>query len=521
VTRAKENVVDGKRIYPLSVCHYGNTIIYVSLAIYFFFIPFVLIILCLDDPGLKGGGIPNVAFSLHKRLSPRFEKWAKRRVKLGLAEDLSVKQIAATEWPLFGSVFYLWATEALQEAWEQDKSLCPVEPKAYACGAIESATALVADPSHANWVREHWGDDYLEKENLFYRMLLISGLTSYQKLSGETKYETLLRSQVESLANELDQSPYGLLDDYPGQCYPVDILPAIAAIRRADAVLGTDHTEFTARAIRGFQGTRLDEDTGLPAYFVDSKTGCAKDAARGVGLSFMLIWAPELWPGTARDWYTKYEEQFWQEGRWMAGFREYSKDIDVGWFVFNDVDAGPIVGGYGVAASAFGIGAARTMGRFDHAYILAAQAIAGSWPLPDGILLVPRVLSNMSDAPYLGEAALLFALTRMPVGDANITGPGRLPAFVYIVPCLYLGLGIFLLAAAMLSHKHRQKQILRMRFPFEKTQLIIWMGLVIIGMAVTIGYRLDIGILLILLAQLLPRGFVKKTLKEKVNVTSK
>jgi hypothetical protein len=235
----------------------------------------------------------------------------------------------------------------------------------------------------------------------------------------------------------------------------------------------------------------------------------------------MLIWAPELWPGTARDWYTKYEEQFWQEGRWMAGFREYSKDIDVGWFVFNDVDAGPIVGGYGVAASAFGIGAARTMGRFDHAYILAAQAIAGSWPLPDGILLVPRVLSNMSDAPYLGEAALLFALTRMPVGDANITGPGRLPAFVYIVPCLYLGLGIFLLAAAMLSHKHRQKQILRMRFPFEKTQLIIWMGLVIIGMAVTIGYRLDIGILLILLAQLLPRGFVKKTLKEKVNVTSK
>jgi len=28
----------------------------------------------------------------------------------------------------------------------------------------------------------------------------------------------------------------------------------------------------------------------------------------------------------------------------------------------NDVDAGPVVGGYGVAASAFGVGAARVMG---------------------------------------------------------------------------------------------------------------------------------------------------------------
>jgi len=205
----------------------------------------------------------------------------------------------------------------------------------------------------------------------------------------------------------------------------------------------------------------------------------------------------------------------------MAGFREYSKDIDVGWFVFNDVDAGPIVGGYGVAASAFGIGAARAMGRFEHAYILAAQAIAGSWLLPNRILLVPRILSNLSDAPYLGEAALLFALTRMPVGDAHITGPGKLPLFVYIVPCLYLGLGIFLLAAAMFSHKRRRKQILRMRYPLERTQLIIWMCLVIMGMSISIGYRLDIGLLLILSAQLLPRGFVRKILEEKVTVASR
>jgi hypothetical protein len=103
-----------------------------------------------------------------------------------------------------------------------------------------------------------------------------------------------------------------LLDDYPGQCYPVDIVPAIAAIRRADSVLGTDHAEFVERAVRGFEDTRLDENTGLPGYVVNSRTGKMLDSARGVDMSYMLIWAPQVWPQTARNWYDKYEKQFWQ-----------------------------------------------------------------------------------------------------------------------------------------------------------------------------------------------------------------
>ncbi len=496
---------------PLSICHNGNTIIFISLAIYFFFSPFILSIIYLKDTGLKTNKMPKITYYLHHRLSQRYEKWATKRVKSGLAGNLSTEQIAATEWPVFGSVFYLWASEALQQAFDEDPALASAAPKDYAKGAIEAAAALIADPNHATWVKEHWGDDYLEEENLFYRMLLISGLTSYQKLSGNRKYEPLLRNQIESLANKLDESPFGLLDDYPGQCYPVDILPAIAAIRRADTVLGTDHTEFAARAIRGFQETRLDNETGLPAYFVSSKTGKAMDSARGVGLSFMLIWAPELWPETALDWYEKYEQQFWQDGTLFSGFREYSKDIDTGWFVFNDVDAGPIIRGYGIAASAFGIGAARAMGRFDHAWPLAAQALVCSWPLPNGTLLTPRILSNMSDAPYLGEAALLFALTRMPVGDVEIKQANTLPKLVYIVPCVFLALGFLQFFSAAVSHRRRTRKISAKHYPFEKIQLIIWAALIISGIIIIIFHRPEIGVLLLLTAQFLPKGFIKQS----------
>jgi len=489
----------------LTLCVIINAVVMVLLSLYALLIPAAMLICDLRDPGLYSAEIPRCAFRWHRALSPKYEKWARGRVESGAATKLTTENISGTEWPVFGSVFYLWATEALQQAFHENPTLAPSSPRSYARGAIEAAAAMVADPNHANWVKEHWGEAYLQKENLFYRMLLISGLTSYQKITRHIRYEALLRSQVKSLARELDESPYGLLDDYPGQCYPVDILPAIAAIRRADAVLGTDHAAFAARAVRGFQEARRDEDTGLPAYMVDSRTGRAKDSARGVGLSFMLIWAPELWPDVARDWYTKYERQFWQQGRWLAGFREYPRDIDVGWLAFDDVDAGPVVGGYGAAACAFGVGAARAMGRFDHAYPLAAQAIVGSWPLPDGTLLGPRVLSNLSDAPYLGEAAVLFALTRKPVGLNVTAGRESLPWFVYAGILLGLSFGASEALAALRKARRWHKHEARLSVPFATAQVALWWALMICALLTWFMLSIPIGLILLLTAQLIPR----------------
>jgi len=54
---------------------------------------------------------------------------------------------------------------------------------------------------------------------------------------------------------------------------------------------------------------------------------------------------------------------------------------------------------HGVAASAFGVGAARKNGRFDRAFPLAAEMLATVGELPNGVLAIPRLLSNLSDAP--------------------------------------------------------------------------------------------------------------------------
>jgi hypothetical protein len=482
----------------LRVLVYGNAVVLLVVAIYFFVWPAGILIQALNDPGLRAGQVPRFTFGWHRSLSERFERWALSRVGSGRAATLSEHDVSGTEWPMFGSVFYLWATETLQETWEKDRPPMSESPAQYARGAIEA----VADPNHATWVKNYWGGDYLKHENLFYRMLLISGLTSYQKLSGNPRYEALLRDQVESLASEIDESPVGLLDDYPGSCYPVDVIAAIAAIQRADSVLGTDHTAFARRAVRAFEGARLDPECQLPAYVVDSKTGEHLESARGVGISFMLIWAQELWPDTARQWYERYQEHFWQEGWLLAGFREFpGNGAGSKWLAF-DVDAGPVLAGYGTAASAFGIGAARANGHFDHAYSLGAEALIASWPLPGGRLLVPSFLSNLSDAPLTGESGLLFSLTRLPRGKST-PAAGHLPLSVYLGLSGYLVVALACMSAAVVRVTRWEKGGLD-RYSAARWQLSVWLILAGVGAAAVMMSWGLVGGLVFLSAQLLP-----------------
>ncbi len=136
-------------------------------AVFLFLFPAARVGCDVSDPAIREARVPKAAIRLHESLAPKYERWARDRVESGNAIGLSTEDIAGTEWPLFGSVFYLWAIESIQAAWERDHDIIKEEPKVYARGAIEAATALVLDPGHAAWVKWHWGEDYLNRENVF------------------------------------------------------------------------------------------------------------------------------------------------------------------------------------------------------------------------------------------------------------------------------------------------------------------------------------------------------------------
>ena len=421
-----------------------------GLALYFFLMPGVIVMRNLCDPALRAPGIPKQAWRLHQVLAPRFTAWARERIASGRAAHLALHDVPSTEWPMFSSVFYLWATEALQADWErQDPAQRGTAPAAYARPAIDAAIDVILDPAHHTWVRQHWGADYLHNQNCFFRSLLIAGVTSYTRLTGDRQHLPLLRDQVQTLCAELDASSTGLLEDYPGECYPIDVVCCVACLQRAAAVLDIDVRDFVARERRAFTGHMLDA-CGLPPYVADARTGAAYDSSRGTGNSHTLIFAPELWPDLAHTWYAAYEKHFWQDPGWAAGFREYPRVAGKP-ETFFEIDAGPVIRGFGPAANAFGLAATRINGRFDHAFTLGAQIVVASWPLPDGTLLGCRMLSSAGGqhAPYLGETALLFHLTQNPATGISVTHGGHLPLLVWIGLALYFGIGGLLLARAV------------------------------------------------------------------------
>jgi hypothetical protein len=408
---------------------------------------------------MQGPGIPTHARELHASLTPKIAQWARERVASQSAAQTSLHDVPTTEWPMFTAVFYLMATESLVVDWEQAGRHGP-SPATDCAEAVSAAKALLLDPAHHSWVRRHWGDDYMHDQNVFFRSLLIAGLSSYERVTHDGTATPMLRDQVETLSAALDASPLGVLEDYPHETYPIDVLAAIGFIQRADAVLGTDHSAFIARSRRAFEGPMAD-DLGLVPFRMDLPSGAHVQPSRGIGTSWVLLFVPDVYgQETANDWYTRYARNFYQQRGWAEGFREYALGSDELEFTF-EIDAGPVIDGFGTAASAFGVAAARRNGRFDHAYALSAQLAAASWTLPGGTLVFPRLASHAADAPYLGEAAILCFLTVQPAPNATLVTNDELPGLAIIGLLVFFGVPISAWGAFAFAMIRARKRLAR------------------------------------------------------------
>ncbi len=464
--------------------------------------PAMRAVIDIRDPALRGPGVPKATWRLFQSLTPQYTTWARERMAAGTASNLATENISGTEWPLFGSVFFLWGVENLQEAWTGGDRTLAAEPSVFAHDAIVAASELVVDPKHAAWVRRHWGENYLHRENVFYRMLVIGALTSRARLLHDGAHLDLLRDQVETLAADLDASKTGLLDDYPGQCFPGDVMAALMCIRRSDAVLGTNHDAMIERALRGFTGANATRDQ-LPPYAADARSGWPLSVARGCANSYMGLTAPELWPEQAKAWFARHDEMFWQERFTAAAFREYPKDVaNRDWFI--DVDSGPVLGGAGVSASAFGVGAARKNGRFDRAYPLATEMLALHWELPGGMLALPRRMSDLSDAPLLGEAAILWQLSIQPQAGFTVVRGGAVPLLVYLVLGGMLGIGGWIVGT-IVRRIVRLRRGARLRVWEPGFQLAVWGACLAAATGMMAAGYSRMGLAIFLLGSMLPR----------------
>lgn len=401
----------------------------VFVAVCCFFYPGVKLAALAMDAGIHRDGQPSDFPSRFRGTARDYRKWADRYLASRRAEQVHQNDVAGTEWPLFGTVFFLAAAEELIAAGQLTRD-------GETMAALDVAAEVVLAPSTAAWVRVKWGDDYQSKGNVFFRMLVIHGLTSFERASGDTRYHAIAQAQAQSLSAELMAARYHLADDYPGECYPTDVLWAVAAIQR---VLGDEAAPLVRAFMAALDGP-LRTRYRLPAFEVNSETGEIRQGPRGSGNSGMLSFAGELDPAIARRWYEAYSTHHWVDG-FVRGFREVPRGAsDV-----MDVDSGPVIMGMGSVASLFGIGAARANGRFDHAAALSLQVLSVSWPTPFGLLLPGAMGWLAADGWCFGELALSFAMTRPTYGSAIVPHDGSVPPLTWLMILFYLGTGSLIL----------------------------------------------------------------------------
>jgi len=235
-----------------------------------------------------------------------------------------------------------------------------------------------------------------------------------------------------------------------------------------------------------------------------------------------LIFAPELWPEIARDWYERYEDAFWQTTWWAEGWREYPCELEPEFKqymegrVLYDVDAGPIICGFSPAANAFGLAAAKVNGRLDHAYTLGTQTISATWPLPNGSLLGPQILSSRGHAPYLGEACMLFFLAQQPHPGVEIVSGGRKPGCVTIGYAFYFGTGVLLWLLAGMGVWRWRRHRSEWSIPYQAFQFTVWVAMLIATVVLLVLHHTGTALMVLFVAQFFPRRELQRIEKRSI-----
>jgi hypothetical protein len=113
-------------------------------------------------------------------------------------------------------------------------------------------------------------------------------------------------------------------------------------------------------------------------------------------------------------------------------------------------------------------------------------------------------LSIHSDAPYLGEAAMLFAMTRRPIEEAKLIDRGELPRSVYAGVLLGIILGTYIILATILKVRRWHKRKAELRVPAPAVQVSVWSLLIIAAVLTWAILSVWVGLIFLLMAQLIP-----------------
>lgn len=216
---------------------------------------------------------------------------------------------------------------------------------------------------------------------------LISDTVPYQ-LTDEYHDNCLL------MANAFEDSPWGLLDSFPGFCWPPDNLAALRCLRLHDEMLGTDYAS-AAKEWKSWASTVLSAPSAILPFRADSQTGEAAIPGRGSSQALSLIEMRDVDEDLFRQQYLRFRSRFGNSLLGLRTWREFPKGEESR----NEIDTGPVIRGHGVLATLTGMVAAKLAGD--------EEGFSGTMALMEAIGR-PSIENGMRH--YLGGRVLILDL---------------------------------------------------------------------------------------------------------------
>ncbi|MFT4977215.1 MAG: hypothetical protein ACI8S6_003120 [Myxococcota bacterium] len=283
-----------------------------------------------------------------QRHADRLSDWILRRAGAGSVDSPGGARFDG-EWSLVTCQLALIGFAQVTEAHPE---LQPrYQPASRAC-----ADWLVTDAAR-QFGTAAWGEDGLASlhgaPEHAYLGYVNAALGAHRRLEPDTPHAPLHDALTASLSEGLSADIWRF-ETYPGEIYPADLAVVAGSIAAHDRATGGDHSAHLADWSRRLRATAVDPKTGM-LYQSLRPDGSPGDLPRGSGTALAAWFLADVDRALSAD---LYEALGKPRLLGFGGIREYPPGVRG----LGDIDSGPVISGVSVAATGFGIAAARSQG---------------------------------------------------------------------------------------------------------------------------------------------------------------
>jgi len=343
-------------------------------------------------------------------LSPQARRLAARHLELWTQPQLRQQELrkmraSNAEWDFMGRSFLVWSLanmglrepaskalylQTMDQIIDETLRLEKQEGIYFFLMPYAKARPYVVQPAHS----------------LFLDGEIALMLASRCLLDQKPAYQPLLTERVNAITERFQQSPHLALESYPDECWMFDHVVALAAIRLADRLDGSDHSPLVRDWLAMARKKLVHRESGL---LISSFTsgGQPLDGPEGSTIWMVAHCLQLLDEDFARDQYQRARTEL---GRTTLGF-SYAREWPVSWDGPADIDSGPIIPFFNISAGSSGMAFIGASAFQDQKFLatLAATLDFAAFPSRKAGSL-KYCASNQ-----VGDAALFYAATLGPV----------------------------------------------------------------------------------------------------------